>query len=97
MLNGAAPASGRHENRSLTKLRSKSHNEVFSPGIRTQLKGAVDAAGQASSESSGTSSAALGTGSHQTTFDAPPAHGADLQRCLPYPSVAGEILVRKPQ
>src|SRR4051812_38038347 len=33
-------------------------NEVFSPAIHTQLKGAVDAAGQACSESSGTWSAA---------------------------------------
>src|SRR4051794_7877193 len=37
---------------------ARSLNEVFSPGIRDQLKGAVDAAGQACSESSGTSSAA---------------------------------------
>src|SRR3712207_1303252 len=35
-----------------------SYNEVFSPGFRTQLKGAVDAAGQACSEASGTFSAA---------------------------------------
>jgi hypothetical protein len=33
-------------------------NQVFSPEIRTQLKGAVDAACQAGSESSGISSAA---------------------------------------
>jgi hypothetical protein len=64
--------------------------EVFSPGIRTQLQGAVDAAGQPPASRQRLRARLLGTGSRQATFDTPPAHGADLQRCLSNPSVDGE-------
>src|SRR4051794_13783821 len=64
--------------------------EVFSPGIRTPLKAAVDAAGQACSESSGTSSAAPREQAPQEALDARPTHDADLQRCLSCPFLDGE-------
>src|SRR4051794_1800362 len=65
-------------------------SEVFSPGIRTQLKGAVGAAGQGWSGSSGTSVSAprrrLLTGGIRPSL----AQGLDLQRCLPNASSEGE-------
>src|SRR3954451_4357205 len=65
-------------------------NEVFSPGIRTPLKAAVDAAGQACSESSRTSSAAPRNRLPPEALDARPTLGADLQRCPSCPSLDGE-------
>ncbi len=64
--------------------------EVFSPRVHTPLKAAIDAAGQAGRESSGTSSAAPRNRLPPRAFGARPTHGADLQRCLSCPSVAGE-------
>src|SRR3954462_12490256 len=65
-------------------------NEVFSPAIRTQLKGAVGAAGQGWSGSSGTSVSAprrrLLTGGTRPSL----AQGLDLQRCFPDASSEGE-------
>ena len=66
------------------------NTEVFSPEIRSPLKAAVDTAGQACTESSGTSSAAPGNRLPQKALDARPTHGADLQRCLSCPSLDGE-------
>src|SRR4051794_25834364 len=64
--------------------------EVFSPAIRTQLKGAVDAAGQGWSGSSGTSVSAprrrLLTGGTRPSL----AQGLDLQRCFPDAYSEGE-------
>src|SRR3954451_11000650 len=64
--------------------------EVFSPGLRTPLKAAVDAAGQACRESSATSSAAPRNRLPPEALDARPTLGADLQRCPSCPSLDGE-------
>ncbi len=64
--------------------------EVFSLGIRTPLKAAIDDAGQACSESSVTSSAAPRNRLPPEALGARPTHGADQQRCLSCPSVDGE-------
>jgi hypothetical protein len=85
-----SPTSNTPETATSTAQLCWMHIEVFSPGIHSPLKAAVDAAGRPAASRQGLRARLLGTGSRQAALDARPAHGADLQRCLSCPSVDGE-------
>jgi hypothetical protein len=69
---------------------AKGSSEVFSPGIRTLLKKAVEAAGQSCGQPSATSIKVPRLGLRQAALASSLAQGADLQRRLSRTSADGE-------